>query len=96
MEIEYIAQNYASLFVRADDKQKIADEIITKINSLKYENGQLINNDDKEYILKLIGEFLSKKRIWKYKYGGYIISPSAHDNQSYLNLIEYILAQVKK
>ena len=96
MEIEYIAQNYASSFVRTEDKKQAAKEIIDKINSLKYENGQLINNDDKKYILDLIGEFLSNKRVWKYKYGGYVISPSAHDNQSYLNLVEYILTQIKK
>ncbi len=96
MEIEYIAQNYASLFVRAEDKKKVIDEIIERINTLKYESGLLISNDDKERIIELIGEFLSNKRVWKYKYGGYVISPSAHDNQSYLNLVEYILAQIKK
>ncbi len=96
MEIEYISQGYASLFCRAEDKVQAANEIITRINILKFEDGSPISNDHKKYILKLIGEFISNKRIWKYKYGGYIISPKAYDNESYLNLIEYIFSQIKK
>jgi hypothetical protein len=96
MEIEYIAQEYASLFVRAEDKVQAANEIIARINNLKFEDGSLLDNDQKKYILQLIGEFISNKRIWKYKYGGYIISPKAYDNESYLNLIEYIFSQIKK
>jgi len=96
MEIEYIAQEYASLFVRAEDKNQAANEIIDRINNLKFNDSSTLTNDHKKYILQLIGEFISNKRTWKYKYGGYIISPKAQDNESYLNLIEYIFAQIKK
>jgi len=96
MEIEYIAQEYASLFVRAENKIEAANEIIARINSLKFEDGSSIGNEEIENILQLIGEFVSNRRTWKYKYGGYVIKPKAHDNEAYLNLIDYIFSQVKK
>lgn len=96
MEIEYIAQEYASLFVRAEDKNKAANEIIDKLNNLKFKDDSLLNNEDKHYIINLIGDLIANRRTWKYKYGGYFVRPSAKDNESYLNLIEYIFTQVKK
>jgi len=96
MEIEYIAQDLAKLFVRTNDKVKAAIAIIDRINSLTFENGRPLDNADKELILKLIGEFLSGSRLFKYRDGGVIIAPKAHDNAAYLDLIEYILSQVRK
>jgi hypothetical protein len=96
MEIEYIAQEYASLFVRSNDKAHAAKEIIERINNLRYKDGSELDYDTREQIVGLVGEFIAKKRIWKYKYGGYIVAPSVYDNTAFLNLLDYILSQIKK
>jgi repressor of nif and glnA expression len=96
IEIEYIAQDYAIIFVRSSDKKEAAKEIANRIKNLKYDDGSKLSEKDINYILQLIEEFLSRKRIFKYKYGGYIVTPQAFDNESYLTLIDYILSQIKK
>jgi len=96
MEIEFKAQHYAIIFIRAENKLIAANDIIALINDLKFTDGTQLTNENREFIVQLIGEFVSNKRIFKYKYGGYVVAPKAYDNEAFLELVDYILSQVKR
>ena len=95
MEIEYIAQYMASDFVLAENKQAAFDKIMQRIISMKYEDGTPIEDEVKVQLIYLISEFLSGKRIWKYKYGGVVVHPKKTDNEQYLAMVEYMIVNLK-
>ena len=92
-----IANRLAMSFVRSTSKQEGANLIIRELNSLTYDNtNNYISNSDKLEIIKLIGEFISGQRPFKYRDGGNVIITEQKDNSNYLDVVDYIFANVKK
>ncbi len=95
-ESEYIAQNFAYIFIRNSSKIEAAKEIIGLINNLEYKEGGKISNNDIDILLKTTSEFLNGERLWKAKYGGFVVKPKRTDNKDFLELIEYIKKEINK
>lgn len=92
-----IANRLAMSFVRSTSKQEGANLIIRELNSLTYDNtNNYISNSDKLEIIKLIGEFISGQRPFQYRDGGIVIITEQKDNSNYLDVVDYIFANVKK
>ncbi len=84
-------------FVRATDKSQAINQIISEINSLKYEDtGQTISYQDKVRIVETIQEYLSGELLIQYRDGGYVPKIEEKDNQSFLDMVDYLLGQLKR
>ena len=92
-----IANRLAKHFATSKDKREAANYIIQEINGLVYtESKRPLNLEDKQTIVKYIGEFLSKQQPLQYKEGGKVIILEAKDNSNYLDMVDYILSEIKK
>lgn len=92
-----IANRLAKHFATSKDKQDSANYIIKEINGLVYTESQKpLNIEDKQTIVKYIGEFLSKQRPLQYKEGGQVVIIEAKDNSNYLDMVDYILSELNK
>lgn len=86
--MKQLAEEYTNRIISAPQGHKIrqADAIIQHINDLVYEGSQQpISQEDKEKIAELIAEIIGDQGL-AYK---------SADNQSYLQLVNYILAKLK-
>lgn len=82
-----IAQKYAGRIKTATYKGHEADRIIKEINELTYsETKEPISAHDKQQLIEIIGQNLPSGTIL-FKEG---------DNRNYLQLVNYMLAQIKE
>jgi hypothetical protein len=97
MTKEELAQKYARLFKVSKTKEDGANVIVEKLNSLRYEeDDELLTYEEKVEILHIIGEFLSRKRLFKYQNGGKILIVEEQDNEKFLSVLSDILSQLNK
>ncbi len=92
-----IANRLGKQFVSSNDKAQAVNQIIKEIRGLVYsEDNRPLSYSDREYLVKLIGEFISGKRPFQYKDGGRIILNEQRNNSDYLDLVDYVLNELKK
>jgi len=94
-----LAKGYLDRLIRSNLSAETIREIIEEIKNLTYEgSGNNISTSDRVEIVNNIKELLEEKGIYKgvrtYSKGGRLVE--ARSNDEFLDLVDYVLDQVKK